>query len=247
MPAALPAVAPIPVISSTERGAMLRDILQVAEKDYLHVLRTLSLQEIGQQIRLGNPPSAVLVDGRRGISVEQARRAVVAWFADRKTLADAIIAARNELVRTGRTVTGKTVSEAQFYYSVGRTGEPTRTSDPRGIAMSVPNPSSLDLFVVVLAPHVRKWHWLTRSGARGLRRTRSKKLRGYMKFLGQKRAPMVSQSVFERVEMVVERKFRSVNCDYIFLETPNLNPGGRTAVNIVPAIKVCMKIRGRGR
>jgi hypothetical protein len=225
---------------------MLRDILQVAEHDYLHVLRSIAAQEIGQQVKLRNPPSGMLVDGTRNKGVDAATRSVVAWFADRVTLADAIIAARNALERNGRRVTGATLGALRFYHSTGKGGALQSAGDIRSVAMSAPNPAALNLYVSLPLKQVRKWQWFGRAGSRLTRRTRNKALVRYAKAMKAK--PMnVSLSVFELSAKQTQRQFRSVDVRDIYISVPDLNTGGGVSVDRIPAIKVCQKIRGRGR
>jgi hypothetical protein len=242
---ALPAVTPIPVISSTQRGAIYRDILQVAERDYQHVLRSIALQEISVQSSMGNKPTGMLVDGRRSQDIGAAQRSVRVWFADRKAMADAIIAARDALVQNGRRATGRTLGALAFYYSIGKGGT-VAPCDPTAITAAMPNPAALDLYVALPLAHVRKWQWLTKSGTRGQRRTRNKLLLRYARATGQK-AQMVSKSVFETSAKQVQRRFRSLDVKDIYLSVSNLNLGGKTAVDRIPAIKVRLAVRGRGR
>ena len=241
----LPSVARIPVIKSTDRGALTRDVLQVAEGDYLHVLRSIAAQEIAQQRAIGNPPSGMLVDGSKSKQLEEATRSVVVYFADRRALADAIIAAKHALDRLGRSVTGRTLGAATFYYTTRRGGALTKTSDPRSIALAAANPAALDLYVTIEQKQVRAWQWLSRSGSRAQRKTRNKKLLRYSKATGQK-AMQVSSSVFERAAKQTQRTFRSIDVLDMYLAVPNLNPRGRVAVDRIPAIKVRMAVRGRG-
>jgi len=220
-----------------------RDILQVAERDYEYVLRTIALQEIATQSRMGNKPTAMLVDGRAGKPIEQATRSVRAWFADRGTLADAIIAARDELVLNGRRDTGHTLDGLRFYYSVGKYSKRlTLASDIRTLVANFKNPRALDLYVSLPLPHVRKWQWLGRTGDRLKRKSRDKK-RGFNPVVGGAR--MVSRSVFELCATRTQRRFPSMDVRDIYVEVQNLNVGGKVIVDRIPAIRVCMKIRGR--
>jgi hypothetical protein len=239
---ALPAVAQIPVLSSTQRGALHKDILQVAEKDYLYMLRSIAAQEIAGQVQMGNQPTGMLVDGRKAKPIEDATRSVRVWFADRRALLNATRAARDALIANGRIVTGHTVDKIRCYYSVGRGGA-VRPASPE-IALTFPNPAALDLWVSLPVVHVRRWQWLGKSGKRLMRASRDRKRR-YNPGVGGAR--MVSRSVFEQSAQQVQRRFPSLDVSDEYLQVSNLNIGGRTAVDRIPAIKVCMKRRGRGR
>lgn len=242
--ASLPAVAHVPVISSTQRGALYKDILQVAEKDYQFVLRGIALQEIHDQAGIGNKPTGMLVDGKRG-DVSQAQRSVIVWFADRKSMSDAIYAARDELVRAGRRVSGRTLGALAFYYSIGRGGA-VSPCEPKAIAATTPNPAALDLYVTLPLVHVRRWQWYGKGGNRLERRTRNKVLRRYAAATKTK-PQMVAASVFEVSAKRVQSRYRALDVLFVYLRVQNLNIGGRTAVDRIPAIKVRMKVRGRGR
>jgi len=236
---ALPQVARIPVLSSTNKGALSRDILQVAERDYLYVLRSIAAQETAKQSALGNRPTATVVDGRRGAPIAEATQSVVVYFADREALAVAIIAARDALLSNGRRVTGRTLGALEFRYSVGRGGA-VQAGDPKAIAQSVANPAALDLYVVLPLPHVRKWQWLTRSGERGQRRTRNKILLRDARAT-KTRAQMVSASVFDTSARQVQARFRTLDVFATYLDT------GSATIDRIPAIQVRIRARGRGR
>jgi hypothetical protein len=241
----LPAIARIPVIKSSQRGALAKDMLEVAEQDYLYVLRGIALQEIDAQVRIGNKPSALLVDGRRG-EIRTATESIAVWFANRTSLAEAIIAARDAVIANGRRVTGRTLGFLAFAYSVGPNGA-IQPGDPKAVAASTPNPAALDLYVTQPVVHVRRWQWLTATGERGKRRSRDKK-RGLMHIGGGKFVPrMVSESVFERAAQQVQARYPALDVEYIYLQSRNLNPNGWTAVDRIPAIKVRMTLRGRRR
>lgn len=243
---ALPAVAPIPVISSTQKGVMLRDILQVAERDYLYVLRGIATQEIQQQEKLHNPPTAMLIDGRRGRQVADATRSVRAWFADRKSMARAINDCLLAIISRGRNVTGVTLQSAKFYYSTGKGGALMQAGSITEVVMSAANPAALDLYVTLPRGNVRKWQWLSPSGSRAMRQTRNKKLLKYARARGQK-AMQVSASVFDAAAREVQTKFKALDVKFVYLKFPNLNPRGKVAVDRIPAVKVRMAVRGRGR
>jgi len=235
------------VLSSTEKNAIRRDIIEVAQRDYLHLLRTIAKEEIEYQKEIGNPPTAMLVDNRAGTHVEEATRSVRVWFADRKSLADAAFAARNALQLNGRRVTGRTLFVGlRHYYSVGAGGELQQISDPRSIALSFPNPAALDLYVAIPLAHVRAWQWLNASGRRAKRRTRNKQLLRWAK-ASKTKAQRVSASVFEKSAKQVQRMYPNLDVKDVYLQVPDLNTRGRTPVDRIPAIKVCLKIRGRGR
>lgn len=241
---ALPAAPPIGVISSTQRGAVYKDILQVAEADYQHVLRSLAYENIAAQASLGNKPTGMMIDNRRSTDIEAATRSIIVWFADRKSMADAIIAARDALLQFGRRVTGQTLGALRFYYSTGPAGKPT-PCDPQAIVQSVANPHALDLYVALPLAHVRAWQWFGKAGTRLQRRTRNRTLVRYARATRTK-AQMVSMSVFEQAAKSVQRRFRALDVLNIYLQVANLNPSGQTAVDRIPAIKVRMRVRGRG-
>jgi hypothetical protein len=138
-------------------------------------------------------------------------------------------------------VTGHTVDKIRTFYSVGRGGAIIPGSPE--IALSIPNPAALDLWVALPAVHVRRWQWWGKSGQRLMRASRDKRRR-YNRGIGGAR--MVSRSVFELSAQQVQRRFPSLDVTDKYLQVSNLNVGGKTAVDRIPAIKVCMKIRGRG-
>jgi hypothetical protein len=63
----------------------------------------------------------------------------------------------------------------------------------------------------------------------------------------RQKAQMVARSVFDQSARQVQGRFRSLDVTAIYLSVANLNIGGRTPVDRIPAIRVRMKVRGRGR
>jgi len=73
-------------------GTIEKYVLTVLPKDILATLRVVAMNELGEQVRIGNPASQILVDGmkvtKRGI--ERAQRKVVMRFQDTRSLVEAV-------------------------------------------------------------------------------------------------------------------------------------------------------------
>lgn len=79
-------------------------VLKVLPKDLLTVLRGVALQELNEQIAIGNNPTQVLVDGRPVArrAIVEATRSVSLRFTDTDMLLRAIIEIYNLLIRVTR-------------------------------------------------------------------------------------------------------------------------------------------------
>jgi hypothetical protein len=231
------------LLSSTQRGAIARDILEVAEADYLHVLRSIASEEINAQVGMGNSLTLLKVDGKKATSVDHATRSVQAFFADRSALLGAFRDAWQTLAANGRRVTGRTIGKMTFHYRLGMNGPLVQVRDVSAIIKQTPNPGALDLYATIMVPHVRAWQWFSATGRRLKRRTRNKLLLRRAKAMKEK-AFRVSNSVFEKTANQVQRRFPTMDVDFIYLRVPDLGTGD-TPIDRIPAIKVNIATRLR--
>jgi len=226
----------LPTYKADSKLSVAKDVIECAEKDYLYLLRNIAAQEIQNQIALNNKPSNIIVDGRGGKKVSEATKSVVVYFANAAQLIAAISGARQMLLAYGRRVTGKTLGDLQYYQQQGKAGValPVTSFNPNSIN------AATDLYVGVAAAHARKWQWLTRTGKRGTRQSRNKKLRS-----GKLRVKLtVSKSIYETAAARMKSRYPRLDILVAYIDTPNLNPSGKTAVSRIPVIKVRRKLRG---
>jgi hypothetical protein len=242
----LPDPGPRGVIKTITRGALYKDIVEVAEGDVLHVLRELSRQEIVGQIEKGNPPISITVDKTKGKPIAQAMREVHAFFADREALIAAAIAARNALQFNGRRVTGRTLGAFAFYIQVGKSGALKQVGDIRSTVQNEKRVGALNIYIMAQVVHVRAWQWYGSQGQRLKRLTRDANYIRRSKATGIPVQKKVSHSVFEVAVDQVDARFASVDTWLEYINVSNLNAKGITPVDRIPAIGLCIKRKGRG-
>jgi hypothetical protein len=92
----------LPVVRSRQTGTLRKDIIEVAEADYLHVLRAIAAQEIAQQAQIGNRVTNLIVDGSGAKAIDEARYSVRAFFVQPAVIIQAIAAAWDALRRVAR-------------------------------------------------------------------------------------------------------------------------------------------------
>lgn len=233
---ALPAVANLQILSSKQTGAIRKDVLEVAEKDVQYMLRSIAANEVSNQVKMGNKPTNLIVDGKNNKPIDQATKSIQVFFIDSAMMAKAAQEVFAILQMKGRRVTGYTLSHAKYYKGVGKASDLQVIGAPGPTSIPGRQAAATDLYVSILLPHIRKWQWLTASGARGTRKTRDKQKRS---------GPIVSKSIYETVAAAAQRKYKQLRIKPVYLKVPNVNPGGKTIVDRVPAIKIYMRTKGR--
>ena len=212
------------------KGTLAKDIIEVAEKDYKIVLRGIAIEQVENQIRIGNMPSNIYVDGRAssGIGIEKANRSVKVYFADDKLMTKAIIEAHDMLLARGRKVSGGTLDNIQYYK--GKAGDaPHKVSTP-----TVDNIATA-LYVAVPVPWARKWQYYDNAGARLTRKSKAKS----QKNIAAKDRKLVSRSLFEGIAKDLQKKYPSLRVSVIFIKVTGLGK-----VTTIPSIRVGMRTKG---
>lgn len=102
----------LPVHSSRQTGSLRKDIIEVAEADYLYVLRSIAAQEIAQQASIGNRVTNLIVDGSASKPIDQARLSVRALFVQPAVIVKAVLDAWDALQRIARL--GDPAAQAQW-------------------------------------------------------------------------------------------------------------------------------------
>ena len=139
-------------------------VLNVLPKDVLTVLRGVALQELNEQIGLGNDPSQVLVDGRpvSARHIIQAMKSVSMRFADVSLMLSAVREVYDLLVRVTRIQTPpKNNIVARQHFHLWLNGKPLGVMPG---ALAKLSPGVLDTKSVLrvvgpLVPYGRKLYW----------------------------------------------------------------------------------------
>ncbi len=208
---------------------MTKDILEVAEKDYKFVLQAIAYQEIDNQIRIGNKPSNIIVDGSGNKPITDAAKSIVVYFTDAKSMIKAIQAAHDELRLTGRSVSGNTLENLTYYAAQGR-GQPTA-----GLPVASAVNAGTALYITIPVAWVRHWQFMNAKGTPTTRRSRAKINKG--------KKVMVAESIFDRAARKVQKQFPYLRVYFTFIEVANVNPSGRPVTRI-PAVCVRQKRKG---
>lgn len=223
------------------KGQLAHDLIEVAEADYPVVLRGIAAQELNAQIAIGNKPSNIIVDGRPNKPISQAMYSVRVFFLDVAAMIAAAKSAYDELQRINRRVTGRTAGLYEVY-----------TQTDGRLALVGSNPNSLNsnnvkmgtgIYIVgPMVPFTRKYRYMMGSGTKA--RFRRSKAKRYSKWKARDK-PLVQRSIHELAAMTTQRKFVNVNVVDTFIQSQNLNTGGKTIVDRVPAVAIWSRRRGR--
>jgi len=92
----------LPISGSRETRSVAKDIIEVAEADYLYVLRSIAAQEIGQQALIGNRVTNLIVDGSGSKPIDQAQFSVRALFVQPASIMRAVTDAWERIHRLAR-------------------------------------------------------------------------------------------------------------------------------------------------
>lgn len=112
----------LPVKSISSKQALDKTIIETSVEDFYFVLRGVFAQEVQGQIQIGNPPSNILVDGKVGVSIYEARKRLQAFFVDTKEVAAAANDVWKTLVSLTRIRTGKARHSFMFFLNYRQMG-----------------------------------------------------------------------------------------------------------------------------
>lgn len=234
----------IPTTQKTLRkGALSKDIIEVAEKDYLTLLRGIAKQDTAQQIALGNTPSNIIVDGKDSRNIDAAKFSVRVLFVDTKAMIAALTAAYNMLQDIGAENTGYTKSQYKIYQSNKRGEAPKYVADsPGGVNTANFNSDTVLIVAGPFVPWTRKYRFWTRQGVElKTRMRRGKKFAG----MAKETRPRVQLDIYQTVAQKVRRQYPFLLVKEWWIKTDNLSPGRPTAVDRVGGVAVLLNKRGR--
>ena len=218
-----------------QKGQVTKDILAVAQADYLTLLRGIAAQEVAAQIALGNKPTNIIVDGRPGKPITEATRSVVVYFIDAAMLKRALIDAWREFQMLSRRVTGKTADQYEIWSFSKATGDRFMASTPAGVQVADIKQGMALQIVGPMVAHTRKYRFFDRSGQRMQRQSRALP---YASRIAAGQKIMVGRSLHEMVVSTIKKKYRALKVAEVWIDVPDLNPAGHSSVTKVPAIYI---------
>jgi hypothetical protein len=132
-------------------------ILEVLAEDAQTVLRYVAASEIADQIAIGNPPTAIIVDNRGRKDIATAEKRVQAFFANTADLKNAVREAWQQVQALTRVASGRAQASYQVWYNETPIGS---TPDTIDIYLARFNPAK-DYFRIVgpVLVYGRKIYW----------------------------------------------------------------------------------------
>lgn len=206
-------------------------ILQVGAEDILAVLRAVAIEEIGQQINIGNKPTNLLVDNRSSRSIEQAQRRVQAFFVDVELVYKAVIAAWQRALGLTRSRTGKAQASYQLWFN-----DRYVANTPGAARQYLDNFKPGEDYFRIVGPVVaygRKLYWSPRGTPRFERKSILKTKNLHIKIVRVK-------GIMNLVAAAMRKRFRGVAVYEAWVTTSALPKDGRT-----PGVVIGFKRRGK--
>ena len=220
------AAVPLPVVRSSQRGSVAKEVIEIAEADVVFMLRHIATTEIAGQIQIGNPPTHMLIDGKAGTNIQAARYSVRAFFTNRRLMLSALKEAWNILMGPARVKTGYSKSHFQVWVNGRSVG-----NQPNAVTEEMLTPDSVVRIVGPTVAHTRKYQWMV--GGKQFTRTNRKTM------------ATTGLSLYQGVVRQVKRAYRSLKISEGWVDVPNLNTKGRTSVTRIPGLRIGTQKRGR--
>lgn len=220
------AAIPLPVVRSSQRGPVSKEVIEIAEADVVYMLRHIATTEIAGQIQIGNPPTNMLIDGKSSTNVQSARYSVRAFFGNTKLMIVALKDAWNILMGPARVKTGYSKSQFEIWVDGRSVG-----NQPGAVNESMLKADSVLRIVGPRVAHTRKYMWMV--GGKQFTRT------------NRKTKATTGLSLYEGVVRQVKRNYRSLKISEGWVDVPNLNTKGKTAVTRMPGLRIGTQKRGR--
>jgi len=225
----------LPAFQTSKSKKVSRELMEIAEADYRSVGLQIAAQEVDQQIKQGNKPTHILVDGHEQRQLAEWRKSIRVDFIDVGTLMEALRAGWIELQRLARRVTGTTAQRFEVWVGATRVG-----NDPSAVTASMVQKPGIDVMIVgPMVSYTRKYRFLFGSRKAATRRTRVSRSR-------RRKGERVAMSIHEAVVRKLKRNTaykRYLTITDEWLEVPNQNPRGKTSVFRVPTVTIRMPER----
>ena len=220
------AAVPLPVVRSSQRGSVAKEVIEIAEADVVFMLRHIATTEIAGQIQIGNPPTNMLIDGKEGTNIQSARYSVRAFFTNRRLMLSALKEAWNILMGPARVKTGYSKAHFQVWVNGRSVG-----NQPNAVTEEMLTPDSVVRIVGPTVAHTRKYQWMV--GGKQFTRT------------NRKTKATTGLSLYQGVVRQVKRAYRSLKISEGWVDVPNLNTKGKTSVTRIPGLRIGTQKRGR--
>jgi hypothetical protein len=168
----------------------------------------------------------MLIDGKAGTNIQSARYSVRAFFNNTRLMIVALKEAWNILMGPARVKTGYSKRHFEVWLDNRSVG-----NQPNAVTEAMLKPDSVLRIVGPTVAHTRKYMWMV-GGKQFTRRNRKTKA-------------VTGLSLYEGVVRQVKRTYRSLKISEGWVDVPNLNTKGRTAVTRIPGLRIGTQKRGR--
>lgn len=212
------AVISLPTYKANTRLSISKDIVECAEKDYQHILRSIAAQEIQQQIALNNKPSNIIVDGRGGKPINTAEKSVVAYFTDAAVVIKALNEAWTMIHGFARKDTGRSAGQFEIWINNKMVG-----TDPSAVKAGDIQRRPAVRIVGPMVAHTRKYQWL---------------------FGGKKPKMKTPKTIHQMTAQRMRSKYKMLHFVDPWVDTRDLNPKYKTRVKRVPSLTIIAKRKG---
>lgn len=223
-----------------KKGTLAKDILSVAYEDYPIVLRGIAAQETAEQVAVGNKPTNILVDNRKGKKIDEALYSIKVSFVAVEDIQDAVHALWQEMQRLMMRSTGETARHLEVWQGIAFRKAHYVGNSPSVVTTASLTPRTGTYIAGPMTANTRKFRWLSSAGKK-FKASRRKELKG----LKARDKPKTTMAVQEVAIRNVKRRYPQLSIVYTFITVPNLNTTGKTPVNRVPAIAVWARNKGR--
>lgn len=218
----------------------------VPPADLRATLRQVSAFEIAEQIRAGNKPSAIIVDGTRK-SIDDAMRRVVALFGDTSQIAAALHEAFHLLRLLTRVRTGRARGAYRLLLNDRAAGDEASADRTASRMTSRDNATILG----PLTAYGRKLYWNPAGGKDAPKTRKRKKVRGEYRTLGGARIKVLVSTrdpIHVTVARILSRKYRALTIKEVWIDTPVFAGVGRdsAAPGLMIRFKAGRAARARG-
>lgn len=221
----------LPVVSVTQSDGLDKIVLDVALKDLPYVVRTLSSQLLAEQVRLGNPPTNIIVDGSGKRPITEAKRRVQAFFADKEAVRRAVEEAWTRIQQLTRVKSGRAAASYEVWFNNKKIG-----NSPAAVSSYLDRMDPSKDFFRIVGPvlvYGRKIYW----NPRGKPRFRTKRL--FKLKTGTEVRLKRIRGIMDQVKTAMRRRYRFLAISESWVQTTALPKDGRT-----PAMFIGFKRRG---
>jgi len=222
-----------------KKGQLQKDLIQVAENDYLHLLRGIASQETAEQIRLGNKPTNIIVDKRRNKPISQATFSIQVFFVTATDMINALKDGWAMMQRLMARETGLAAKSLEVWQS--QNGKNSRAGNHPSSIREAGITRGTGLYIAgPMVPYSRKFQWQSSRGKKFAPSRRSE-----LKGMKAAARPKTTVSIQTQVAKMLRSKYPQLRFVVAWIDVPNLNTSGKTAVSKVPTIGIWQAKKGR--